>query len=562
MKRIIECVPNFSEGRDSAVISAIAQSIKNVEGVQLLEVDPGFSTNRTVMTIVGSPEKVIEAAFNAIQKAAELIDMRTHQGEHPRMGATDVCPLVPIAGVTVEETIQFAHILAQRVGNELNIPVYLYELAASATHRKNLADIRAGEYEGFREKLFHPDWKPDYGPMEFHETAGQTVIGVRDFLVAYNLNLNTKSVKRANSVAFDIREKGRVKTEDGTPNGKLILDENGEPVRIAGSCKHVKAIGWYIEEYKIAQVSCNLTNINETPVHVVFEEAVKSANARGLRVTGSELVGLIPKKCMIEAGMYYLEKQQLSSGVSEDELIHIAVKSMGLDELGPFDPQKKIIEYCMQENATENLVGMNLRKFNNLLASDSPAPGGGSVAALCGALAASLGAMVANLSAVKKGWEGRWQFFSGWAVKGQELKEQLLYYIDEDTNAYNAVLAAFRLPKTSAEEKEARKMAISNANKYATLIPSQVMSIAFSTYDLLEEMVAEGNPNSITDAGVGVLCADTAVQGAAMNVLINLSGIEDANFKKDTLENVEYYRKESEKRRAKILKLIYEKIQS
>lgn len=560
MKKIIECVPNFSEGRDNAIIQAIAYSIKSVEGVKLLEVDPGVSTNRTVMTFVGEPERVIIAAYNAIKTASELIDMRKHHGEHPRMGATDVCPLVPVSGITVEETVQYSHILAEKVGNELNIPVYMYEFSTSSEPRKNLADIRAGEYEGFRQKLFLPEWKPDYGPVAFNETAGQTVIGVRDFLVAYNINLNTRSVKRANSVAFDIREKGRVKTIDGSPNGKPILDEEGEPLRIPGACKHVKAIGWYIEEYGISQVSCNLTNIIETPLHVVFEEAVKSAFHRGLRVTGSELVGLIPKKCLLDAGSYFLEKQKLSSGVSEGELIHVAIKTLGLDELGTFDPKKKIIEFCMEDEKGINLTEMSVRRFNSELASDSPAPGGGSVAALCGALAASLGTMVANLSAGKKGWESQWKYYSDWAVKGQELKNRLLYFINEDTAAFNGVLEAIRLPKGTPEEKETRKTAMLKANKYATLIPSNVMIEAFAVYELLEAMIKDGNPNSVSDAGVGVLCVDAAIQGTAMNVLTNLSGIADEDFKRDSMKNAEYYRNESDKKKQELLKLVYDKI--
>lgn len=560
MQKLIECVPNFSEGKDAAILDAIAAVIKNVTGVRLLDVDAGVSTNRTVFTFVGTPDEVIEAAYQAIKAASQLIDMRKHKGEHPRMGATDVCPLIPISGISFEETIAYAHKLAKRVGEDLAIPVYLYEMAAQSPERRNLADIRAGEYEGFKEKIHHSDWKPDYGPAIYNEKAGQTVIGVRDFLVAYNVNLNTQSVKRANSVAFDIREKGRVKTIDGTPNGKAILDENGEQVRIAGTCKHVKAIGWYVEEYGIAQVSCNLTNITETPVHIVFDEAVKSAYQRGMRVSGSELVGLIPKKCLIDAGKFYLEKQQLSAGCSDEDLIHIAVKSLGLDDLQPFDPKKKIIEYCLEEGKAKELTDLTVTEFNNLLASHAPAPGGGSVAALCGALAASLGAMVANLSIGRKGMEDKWKAFSDWAVQGQELKKELLFLVNEDTAAFNKVMEAFALPKSSPEEKSARTQAIQDANKYASQIPLRVMQAAYKTYDLIQEMAANGNPNSVTDAGVGALCADTAIQGAGMNVLINVSGINDADFVANMKAKVTDLRANSEKRKAEIIEIVMSKI--
>lgn len=555
MQKLIECVPNFSEGKDKAIIQAITDSIKAVSGVSLLDVDPGISTNRTVVTFVGDPDSVIEAAFQAIKKASQLIDMRKHKGEHPRMGATDVCPLIPISGVSNEEAIEYAHKLAKRVGEELNIPVYLYEFAAQSPQRQNLADIRAGEYEGFKEKILLPEWKPDYGQAIYNEFSGQTVIGVRDFLVAYNVNLNTKSVKRANSIAFDIREKGRTKTIDGTPNGKPVLDENGEPVRIPGTCKYVKAIGWYVEEYGIAQVSANLTNIVETPVHIVFDEAVKSANNRGLRVTGSELVGLIPKKCLLDAGKYFLEKQQLSAGQSEEELIHIAVKSLGLDDLKPFNPKEKIIEYKLETESVA-LTDLTITAFANLTASDAPAPGGGSISALAGALGASLGAMVANLSIGRKGLESKWKFYSDWAVVGQMIKEKLLFYINEDTNAFNKVMDAFRLPKDTPEEKTARKAAIQAANKYATQIPYLVMQTAYEAYDLIETMVKEGNPNSITDAGVGALCIHTAIEGAALNVFINLGGIEDASFNETLKAKVAELRSHSSKRKDEIIAYI------
>lgn len=527
---ILECIPNFSEGRDLSLIRQITDSIIAVEHVSLLDVDPGASTNRTVVTFVGEPEAVIEAAFQAIKKAAELIDMGTHSGTHPRMGATDVCPLVPVSGISAEEAVQLAHRLAKRVGEELDIPIYLYEQAAQSPQRRNLAVIRAGEYEGFQEKILRPEWKPDYGPQAFNASAGQTVIGVRDFLVAYNINLNTKSVRRTNSVAFDIREKGRVKTDNGKPNGKPVLDDSGNPVREAGICKSVKAIGWYVEEYGIAQVSANLTDLNETPVHVAFEAARTSANQRGLRVTGSELVGMIPKKCLIDAGHYYLRQQGVAQGASESELIHIAVKSLGLDDLGPFDPQQKIIEYQLAAASGQQLTQLTLREFNDVLASDAPAPGGGSASALVGAIGVSLGTMVANLSGNKRGWESKMEEFDEWGKVGQALKDRLLTLVDEDTQAFNRVMAAFRMPKKSETEQQIRKESIEHANKYAAEVPFRIMETAFEAYGLLEQMAKNGNPNSITDAGVGAYCIDTAIAGAALNVRINLGGIEDSTF--------------------------------
>src|SRR5213595_3665426 len=467
MQKLIECVPNFSEGRDLDVIRQITGAIESMDGVALLDVDPGATTNRTVVTFVGSPEGAVEAAFRAIQKAAEVIDMRKHKGAHPRMGATDVCPFVPVSNVSWEEAVACAQQLAKRVGDELNIPVYLYERAAKDKSRSNLSVIRTGEYEGFFEKIKQPEWKPDFGPAVFNKKSGATVIGARDFLVAYNVNLNTKSVRRANSVAFDVRENGRIKTEDGTPSGKPVLDENGEPVRILGMLKHVKAIGWYVEEYGIAQVSMNLTNIEETPLHAAFDACAEAAGKRGLRVTGSELVGMLPKKCLVEAGKYFLRKQNWSQGASEEELIDIAIRSMGLTELKPFDPNERIIEFKMETAVSKkSLVKMDLRQFCNETLSDSPAPGGGSVAALMGALAASLGGMVATLSAGKRGWEDKLSFFSDWAVKAQQLKDELLFLVDEDTAAFNKVMAAFGLPKDSTEEKTTRSAAIQTANKY------------------------------------------------------------------------------------------------
>ena len=541
MKKIIECVPNFSEGRDLDIIRQITDAIASVDGISLLNVDPGASTNRTVVTFAGSPDAAVEAAFRGIQKAAGLIDMRKHKGAHPRMGATDVCPFIPVNNVSWEEAIDCARILGKRVADELEIPVYLYEKAASDSSRSNLSVIRAGEYEGFFEKIKEPAWKPDFGPAVFSEKSGATVIGARDFLVAYNANLNTRAVRRANSVAFDVRENGRVKTEDGTPSGKPVLDENGEPVRIPGTLKHVKAIGWYVEEYGMAQVSMNLTNLEETPLHAAFDACVESASNRGLRVTGSEIVGMLPKKCLVEAGRYFLRKQKWSEGASEEELIDVAVRSMGLSELKPFDPKEKIIEFKMESAAKKSLVKMDLRQFCNETLSDSPAPGGGSVAALMGALGISLGGMVANLSAGKRGWDDKLSYFSDWAVKAQRLKDELLFLVDEDTAAFNKVMAAFALPKESPEEKGARSAAIQSANKYAAEIPLRVMETAFKAYQLLGEMADKGNPASISDVGVGLLALRACIEGAGMNVRINLAGLKDEQFKsalQDKLQKV------------------------
>lgn len=521
---IIECVPNFSEGRDMNIIKQITDEIETVEGVRLLDVDPGKATNRTVVTFVGNPQAVVDAAFLAIKKAGELIDMSKHTGEHPRMGATDVCPLIPVSGISMEETVEFAKQLAKRVGEEANIPVYLYEYAASAPYRTNLADIRSGEYEGLAAKIVKPEWKPDYGPAAFNARTGATVIGARDFLIAYNVNLNTTSTRRANAVAFDIREKGRQKKDD---NGKVVKDANGEPVWVPGLLKNVKAIGWFIEEYGVAQISINLTNMNTTPLHVVFDTACERATARGLRVTGSELVGLVPLQALLEAGKYFLRKQQRSVGVGEAELVRIAIKSLGLDELGPFDPQKKIIEYRLRDIETKKLVDMTVTRFAQETASESPAPGGGSVSALCGAMGAALGTMVANLSSHKKGWDHRWEEFSDHAAHGQELMKEMLYLVDEDTNSFNAIMAAFGLPKATDEEKAARKAAIEAATIYAIKIPFRTMEVAFQAMDLAIQMAAKGNPNSVSDAGVGALCARTAVKGCYLNVRINAQDLKE-----------------------------------
>ncbi len=548
MQKLIECVPNFSEGRDLNVIKQITAAIEAVEGISLLDVDPGASTNRTVVTFVGAPEAAVEAAFRGIQKAAELIDMRRQKGAHPRMGATDVCPFIPVSDVSWEEAIECARSLGKRVGEELKIPVYLYERAASAPERSNLSVIRAGEYEGFFEKIKQSAWKPDFGPAVFNEKSGATVIGARDFLVAYNVNLNTKSARRANSVAFDVRENGRFKTEDGTPPGKKVLDEKGEPVRIPGMLKHVKAIGWYVEEYGIAQVSMNLTNIEETPLHVAFDACATAAAERGMRATGSEIVGMLPKKSLVEAGKYFLRKQKWSEGAAEEELIDLAIRSMGLSELKPFDPKEKVIEFKIAEAAGKSLVKMNLREFCNETLSDSPAPGGGSVAALMGALGASLGGMVANLSASKRGWDDQLEFFSDWAVQGQQLKDELLFLVDEDTAAFNKVMAAFGMPKDSAEEKAARSKAIQSANQYAAEIPLKVMETASRSYDLLAAMAEKGNPASISDVGVGLLATRACIDGAGMNVRINLSGLKDERVRAGLGEKLIVLMKDSEKR--------------
>jgi glutamate formiminotransferase/formiminotetrahydrofolate cyclodeaminase len=539
MQKLIECVPNFSEGRDQNVIREITDAIKSVDGVSLLDVDPGASTNRTVVTFVGSPDAAIEAAFRGIKKAAELIDMRKHKGAHPRMGATDVCPFIPVSNVNWEEAIDCANRLAKRVGDELKIPVYLYEKAAKNKSRSNLSVIRVGEYEGFFEKIRQPEWKPDFGPTVFNEKSGATVIGARDFLVAYNVNLNTRSVRRATSVAFDVREQGRVKTEDGTPSGKPVLDANGEPIRVPGMLKHVKAIGWFVKEYGIAQVSMNLTNIEETPVHTAFDACCESAAKRGLRVTGSEIVGMVPKKCLVDAGRYFLRKQRWSEGESDEELIDIAIRSMGLSELRPFDPKEKVIEFKIESaEPKSSLAKMTLREFCNETLSDTPAPGGGSVAALMGALGASLGGMVANLSAGKRGWDDKLEYFSGWAVKAQQLKDELLSLVDEDTAAFNKVMDAFALSKESAEEKAARSAAIEQATKYAAEVPLKVMETASKSYELLAEMAEKGNPASVSDVGVGALATRACIDGAALNVRINLTQLKDEKFKTALAEKV------------------------
>ncbi|MEW6469464.1 MAG: glutamate formimidoyltransferase [Bacteroidota bacterium] len=549
MNKLIECVPNFSEGNDMGIIRQITDEIEKTEGVKLLNVDPGKATNRTVVTFVGTPEAVVEAAFRAIKKAGELIDMRRHKGEHPRMGATDVCPLIPISGITMAETAEYARKLGERVGKELKIPVYLYEAAQKNPLRRNLSVIREGEYEGFFKKIKQPQWKPDFGPAEFDALRGATVIGARDFLVAYNVNLNTTSVRRANSVAFDVREAGR-----------KVKNEKGEEVVQPGTCKAVKGIGWFIKEYGIAQVSMNLTDLRVTPVHVAFDECVKSAYNRGMRVTGSELVGLIPLQAMIDAGKYFLRKQKRSTGVSTDELIRIAVKSMGLDELGPFKPEERIIEYMLKDDRDLRLIRMDLRQFADETASESPAPGGGSISAYVGTLGVSLGIMVANLSSHKKGWDERWEEFSDHAEKGQAIREQLLLLVDEDTHAFNRIMSAFALPKATAEEKKAREKAIQDATRYATEVPFRVMELAYESMGLIRAMVEKGNPNSVTDAGVGALCARTAVMGAYMNVRVNAQGLHDRKFASSMVRKAKNIAEKAKKAEAAILGILNRKL--
>jgi glutamate formiminotransferase / formiminotetrahydrofolate cyclodeaminase len=560
MEPIIECVPNFSEGRRPEVIKQITDAIEAVPGVRLLNVDPGKATNRTVVTMVGSPAAVVEAAFCAIRVAGEVIDMRQHTGEHPRMGATDVCPLIPVAGITMEETARWAQQLAERVGRELGLPVYLYEAAQPDKTRSNLSVIRAGEYEGFFKKILLPEWKPDYGPAEFDARRGGTVIGARDFLVAYNVNLNTTSTRRANSIAFDVREAGRVLREGDPISGKPVTGADGKPVHVPGTLKAVKAIGWYIEEYGIAQISINLTNLGITPVHVAFDEVCRAAAERGIRVTGSELVGLIPLQAMLDAGRYFLAKQQRSVGVSEKELIRIAILSMGLDELSPFVPEDRIIEYLLRDPSSQRLVKMPLLDFADETASESPAPGGGSIAAYVGALGASLGAMVANLSAHKKGWDNQWKEFSDWAEKGQRYKDELIRLVDADTRAFNGIMMAFGLPKTTPEEKTARHTAIQEATRTAIEVPFRVMETAYASLDLIRAMALTGNPNSVSDAGVGALCARAGVLGAYLNVRINAGGYDDKTFVKEILAKGATLEEKTIRAEAEILAIVNEKI--
>jgi glutamate formiminotransferase / formiminotetrahydrofolate cyclodeaminase len=560
MKQLIECVPNFSEGRDLAVIKAITDEIERVEGVRLLDVDPGAATNRTVVTLVGTPDAVIEAAFRAIKKASEVIDMSKHHGEHPRFGGTDVCPLVPVANITMEETARYAQMLAERVGRELEIPVYCYESAALLPERRNLANCRSGEYEGLPKKLGDPHWKPDFGPARFNPRTGAIAIGARDFLVAYNINLNTTSTRRANSVAFDIREKGRPVREGNPITGKIKKDEKGNEIWIPGALKACKAIGWFIEEYGIAQVSINLTNISITSVHEAFEVSCQKAMERGLRVTGSELVGLIPKKALIDAGKHFLVKQQRSVGISEAEIIKIAIKSLGLDDLKPFNPREKVIEYLLENKNDKVLVGLTAEGFANETASESPAPGGGSVSAYIAALGVSLGTMVANLSSHKAGWDERWEEFSGWAEKGQKLKDELLFLVDEDTRAFNKIMDAFSLPKATDEDKVLRTAAIQEATRYAIEVPFRTMQKSFEAFEIIGAMVHIGNPNSVTDAGVGALCLRSAVIGAYLNVKVNGAGFKDKVFLDEIMNQAELIIQKTKTAEDAIIALVNDKI--
>lgn len=566
MKKLIECVPNFSEGRNLQIIKQITDEIEKVKGVKLLDVDPGESTNRTVVTFVGTPEEVCEAAFQAVRKAAELIDMRFHKGAHPRFGATDVCPLVPVANISMEEVAQYARKLAERIGKELSIPVYCYEEAAFYPERKNLADVRAGEYEGLREKLLKPEWKPDFGPAEWNDwiaKTGATAVGARDFLVAINFNLNTTSTRRANAIAFDVREKGRPLREGDPYTGKIVKDEQGNEVYIPGTLKATKAIGWFIEEYGIAQVSMNITNISVTPVHVAFDEVCEKAAARGVRVTGAEIVGLIPKRVLIDAGKHYLRKQQRSLGVSEAELIKIAVKSMGLDDLKPFNPREKVIEYILEDSEKKKLlVDKSCKDFADETASESPAPGGGSVSAYMGALGAALATMVANLSSHKRGWDDRWEFFSEWAERGQQLKDRLLFLVDEDTRAFNQIMQAFGLPKSTDLEKAARDQAIQDATLYATQVPLETMKTAYEAYDICEAMAKHGMKSSTSDVGVGALAITAAIRGAYLNVLINARQLKDTHQAQQLIAEADEILQKATQREQMIVQLVQQNIEN
>ncbi|MBK9437251.1 MAG: glutamate formimidoyltransferase [Chloracidobacterium sp.] len=564
MKKLIECVPNFSEGRDMGVIKQITDEIERIDGVKLLDVDPGATTNRTVVTFVGEPEAVIEAAFAAVKMAQELIDMRHHRGDHPRFGATDVCPLVPISGVTMDETAEYARRLAKRIGSELSIPVYCYEDAAFQDDRRNLANCREGEYEALPERLVSDDWQPDFGPAEFTETvarSGATAVGARDFLIAVNFNLNTTSTRRANAIAFDVREKGRPLREGNPITGKAVVDDNGEPVMLPGTLKGTKAIGWFIEEYGIAQVSMNITNLSETPLHVAFDEVSEKARSRGIRVTGLEIVGLVPKKAIIDAGEYYLTKQQRSLGITDAEIIKIAIRSMGLDDLKPFIADEKIIEYVIAAGeSVKRLVDMTCVEFADETASESPAPGGGSISAYLGALGAALAAMVANLSSHKAGWDDRWEEFSDQAVRAQLIKDDLLTLVDEDTNSFNLVMDAFGLPKTTAEERSARTDAIQQATKYATEVPLRTMRRTFDAFEVIRAMAENGNPNSVTDAGVGALCARSAIMGAFLNVKINAAGLKDRAFADEILTEGSEIEKRTIVQETEIMQIVNQKI--
>ena len=562
-KRIIECVPNFSEGRDKEVINQIVASIEAAADVRVLDVDPGEATNRTVVTFVGEPEAVVEAAFVGVKRAAELIDMRKHKGAHPRMGATDVLPLIPVSGITLEECAELARALGKRIADELGVPVYCYESAAFTPERKNLAVCREGEYEGLPERFATADKAPDFGARPFDEAAartGATAVGARDFLIAVNFNLNTTSTRRANAIAFDVREKGRPQREGNPIVGKIVKDESGEPVMIPGTLKSTKAIGWFIEEYGIAQVSMNLTDIAVTPLHVAFDEVCRKADARGVRVTGTEIVGLVPKRALLEAGKYFLHKQHRSTGISEEEIIRMAVKSMGLDDLKPFNPKEKVIEYMLEEQGQKRLIDMTCQGFAEETASESPAPGGGSISAYMGALGAALGAMVANLSSHKAGWDDRWKEFSDWAERGQALLAELLHLVDEDTEAFNRIMAVFAMPKSTDEEKAARSAALQQATLYATQVPLRTMKAAFGVFELVKAMAEQGNPNSVSDAGVGALAARSAVLGARLNVRINAAGLKDRAVADALTAEADEIASRAQALEQEILKIVEEKI--
>ena len=561
-QQLVECVPNFSEGNDMSVIKQITSKIEGVEGVKLLDVDPGKATNRTVVTFVGTPKEVIAAAVRAASKAAELIDMSQHYGEHPRFGAIDVCPLIPVANITMEETVQHAHELARRLGEEVGLTIYCYEHAARTERRRNLAVVREGEYEGLKDRLASQDWKPDFGPATFNPRSGATAVGARDFLVAYNVNLNTTSARRANAIAFDVREKGRKKREGNPLTGRVVKDEKGEDVWVPGSLKSVKAIGWFIKEYGIAQISMNLTNLGVAPVHVAFDEVCEKARQRGVRVTGSELVGLIPLKAILDAGRFFLRKQQRTTGVSDEELIKIAVKSLGLNDLYPFKPDEKIIEFAMADRSKGRLIDMTVADFTHETASESPAPGGGSISAAVGALGAALATMVANLSAHKRGWDDRWEEFSTWAEKGKNYHDELLALVDEDTEAFNKVMDVFAMARDTTAQKAERKRSMQEATKYAMDVPFRVMQSSFDSMEVIKAMAEKGNPSSVSDAGVGALCARTAVSGAYLNIKTNAAGLEDKKFVDDMLKKAEEIEKKALSLEQEILAIVNRHISS
>ena len=562
MNKLIECVPNISEGRDLEIIKSITEVVEKCDGVRLLNVDPGKATNRTVITFIGEPESVLEAAYQLISKSKEVIDMSCHLGEHPRMGAVDVCPLIPVSNITMEETVDYAHKLSKRVGEELGIPVYCYENAAKNRERINLAACRSGEYEGLEKKISSKNWKPDYGPNKYNSSikkSGATAIAARDFLIAYNVNINTTSTRRANSVAFDLREAGRIKREGGRLNGKILKDKKGNVLREPGYFKNLKGIGWYIEEYGIAQISYNLTNINTTPLHEVFDKTCERSQSRGLRVTGSELIGLVPKKVLIDAGRYFLEKQKRSLAIPDEQIIHIAIKSLGLDELSEFNPKERIIEYLIETN-NNPLAKMTIKDFANETSSESPAPGGGSIAAYCGVLGAALATMVANLSAHKRGWDDKWEFFSKWGEKGISCQNKLLDLVDKDTHAFNEIMNAYSLPKDNAKQLDLRSQEIQKATKNAINVPFEIMKTSFDSIEVIMKMAEEGNPNSISDAGVAMHCARAAIMGAFLNVKINCKELDDKKYVQKVVKSATDIVDKTDVLEEKILKIVEDKL--